>query len=141
MMVEIRQHRVVAPLLQAFLENRLWQLIGAGGAHAAFRLMELDTCRLEFQPVVLEHPAHTAFQILNHLLHTRSRACRANGGCRRGLPPPDYFPPSTLPSASSIDAVMRSISRGAAMSAGLRHSVLLNLGSERVVAPMITPRL
>src|SRR6266436_8107927 len=112
-MVEIRQHHLTEPPLQAFLENRLWQLFGAGCAHAAFRLMELDTCRLEFQPVVLEHPAHSAFQILNHLLHMRSRAWRASGVCRRELAPPDYFPPSTLPSASSIDAVMRSISRGA----------------------------
>ena len=66
----------VLPLLEPLAKDRLAHLLGAGGAHAALGLVELDALRLELKPAEIEHAPHAALKILDHVLvmHAQNRA-------------------------------------------------------------------
>src|SRR5262249_22039855 len=64
----IEPRLVVAPVLDPFAENRLANLLGAGGAHRALVLIEAQARRLERQPAVLQQESYLCLGVLDHRL-------------------------------------------------------------------------
>src|ERR1700728_826380 len=58
----------IPPLVETFLEDRPPHLLGAGRAHAALILPELQARGLELQVAEVEELAHVAFEVLHDVL-------------------------------------------------------------------------
>src|ERR1700683_5207834 len=57
---------VVAPLLERLAEDRLSDLLGAGGTYRALVLVELQAALLEWQAAIRQQRAHLRLGILDH---------------------------------------------------------------------------
>src|SRR3569833_2448752 len=58
----------VAPLVEAFPEDRQPDLLGAGGEHAALGLVEFEARRLELESAELQQTPHVALEVVHHVL-------------------------------------------------------------------------